>query len=170
MTTIDENEYSRLYGLYEREFKRVEVYKNRELTKKESKKLDYKNSLVRTYNNLLYYLNSFTDKGSNNDQIEIQNRIVTILGRLKGCFQLLKLDYPYDTNIQALIDINNLTESGNSDARSEFDDNSDSSTNSVSSVKENQNAKITRKKSSVQNKTSHKPHRPRENSSSSEEN
>lgn len=86
MTTIDENEDSRLFSLYERECKRVEVYKSRKLTKNVSKKLDYKQGLVRTYNDLLNYLNPIIDTLQNNEKIELENRIVTIFERLKGCF------------------------------------------------------------------------------------
>lgn len=135
MTTINENEYLRLFGLFERECKRVEVYKRRALTKNESKLIDYKESLVRTYNGTLTYLNPLIDSLSSSDKIDAQSRMVTLFKRLKECFPILKFDYPYDKNIDALIDIDKIAGSGNSNADSDVD--SDSSATSIASVKTN---------------------------------
>lgn len=118
MTIINETEYTRLFSLYDRECKRVEVYRSRALTKNKEKITEYKESLVRTYNDILNYLNPFISTPRSTDTVEIQNRIVTIFKRLKECFLLLKLEYTHDKSIHALIDIDNITESENSEASS----------------------------------------------------
>lgn len=100
-TTIDEQEYSKLYDLFERECRRVEVYKSRALTKNLRLRAEYRECLVRTYNGILNFLNPQINLVSENDKIVFQTKIVTNLKRLKECFQILGLEYTFDTNIKS---------------------------------------------------------------------
>lgn len=165
---IDATTYKKLFELFERECKRIEVYKTpgRKLTENKSKILEYKECLVETYNNILIFLNPLIDSLSLEDKIDYQNRTITNFKRLKECFQILAFEYTFEKNIRALIDINNITEQQNSATNtvtySDRDSNSDSSTSSNSTVIDNSNSSL------KDTNTTQNPQRPRENSESSE--
>lgn len=128
--SFDENQYKELYSLFDRECKRVEVYKSRELTKSTLKKEEYKKGLVETYNKLLIYLTPFANT---DDKVAIQNRAVSQFNRLKECFQLLRLEYPFETTRFTTIGIDKITEARDPNPQSNGSD-SDSSTSSTATV------------------------------------
>lgn len=129
MAIIDEKKYSELLALYDRECKRVERYRSRDLTKNKNKIIEYKEGLTKTYNDLLNYLNPIA---TGTEKVDIENRIVTLFKRLKECFLLLNFDYPFDSNISSIIDISKVAESGISNALSDSD--SESSTASGDTI------------------------------------
>lgn len=53
MVFYDEIEYGNKRSVFDREYKRVQVYNNRELTKNLDLRQEYKEALVRTYNDIL---------------------------------------------------------------------------------------------------------------------
>lgn len=180
MAAFDDETYSNLYALYERECKRVEIYKNRNLTKNAKKLIEYRECLTKTYNDLLNYLNPIATAATGTDKVGIENRIVTLFKRLKECFHLLNLDYPYDSNVGTLIDLSKIAEARSSHETSESD--SDSSIASGDTVKKGKKNEHTQKYTKSSNKnqkhrtkhSSRKMNRrtnfyePRESSSSSE--
>lgn len=58
-STFDEEPYKTLYDLFNREAKRVEVYKSRNLTENLQLRDEYKQCLVRTYNDLVKIFKGF---------------------------------------------------------------------------------------------------------------
>lgn len=177
MVSIDEAEYSKLYDSFEREYKRVEVYKRRALTKNENLKIEYRECLVRTYNNILSFFDPIAESLPLEDKIDAQNRIVANLRRLKECFQILNLEYNFDKNIHAHIDTHNITETlgafggeRNSDSESEHSDDSNSSVIDTSkSDIQNTNRNRTKKDNNSKRHGQHQhSHHSREDSVSSE--
>lgn len=161
-------ELRELFEPFERECKRVEVYKSRELTKRTDKIKEYKECLVRTYNDLLTFLSDAADK-SLNDRTPIENRIITYLKRLKECFQLLKLNYQFDSNIHSLIDIDRIVEEGTSNPNSDSDASASSNKTIVDNSKDkSNNTDDNKQEQSPEHSPQTTPPRSRTNSSSSE--
>lgn len=124
MVCYDAIEYGNLRSLFDREYKRVAVYKNRALTKDIKLRIEYKTDLVRTYNDILKFFQPIPKSISLEDKLDIQTLIVDLLRKLKESFSLLKLEYNFSKNIHDTIDFDKITQNW-SDIDS---DQSDSST------------------------------------------
>lgn len=132
MVEIDEQEYSRLYDNFMREYNRVIVYKRRAFTKDLSKRTEYKECLVRTHNEIVKYISDIYKSLNCEDKLDANNRLNEILRKLKECFQLCLLEYEFERNIYALIDIDKVVENWDSVA-SDSTKTTDPSTDSASS-------------------------------------
>lgn len=173
-TIVNDKEYSVLYESFNKECKRVEIYQSRSLTKNVKLKIEYRQCLVKIYNGILKFLNPQINTLSSEDKIIYENKIITHLVRLKQCFQILGLEYTFDNSIQALIDIDKVTEEKASltDVENNSDSNSDS-TISASSTESAIDTSLKRQQNIEQKKnkqTEQIPPRSRHNSRSSESN
>lgn len=111
MVVYDENVYANLRQLFEREVKRVGPYKSgRPLTRNLDKRVDYKKSLVRTYNNIVSFFQPVQKTAQLSEQIEIQKCVVEHLNKLKEAFSILKLEYEFSKNIYEPIDFDKITQ------------------------------------------------------------
>lgn len=124
-SVLKETDYAEKRENFNKQLKRVAPYKaNRPLTSNLELREEYRVELVKTYNELLTSLKAVTDV-SLEDKIDIQNRIVGHLAKLKEAFGILKLDYPFEKSIHALIDIENVTENPDNETDSDNENNSD---------------------------------------------
>lgn len=168
MVEIDGNQYKGLCEAYDKVCKRVEVYKSRALTKNSNKKTEYKIDLVKTYNDLLGFINTIYDSLSTESKIEAQTKIVTYLKRLKECFQIIGLEYEFGNQIHALITVDNVIETWNSETKTDSDSSASSSSTVInttnSSSKNTQGKTIDKQK----NPTNQLDNRSRTSSLSSE--
>lgn len=111
MTLFDDSELKEKHTKFLREYNRVEPYKSRiPLTKNETLKLEYRKALVRTYNDLLTYLVPIVRDSDSDQRVEIQNLLIECLRKLKDCFNILSLEYPFSATTFDEIDIEKVTE------------------------------------------------------------
>lgn len=111
MVEIDEEKYDDLVEKFKREVKRVEPYKKRRpLTEDLNLRVEYKNKLVETYNDIINFFKTDFTSYPLETKIDVQNRIVTHLSKFKECFSILSLNYTFGKSIWDTIDINNITE------------------------------------------------------------
>lgn len=124
-SVLKETDYAEKRENFNKQLKRVAPYKaNRPLTSNLELREEYRVELVKTYNELLTSLKAVTDV-SLEDKIDIQNRIVGHLAKLKEVFGILKLDYPFEKSIHASIDIEKVTENPDNETSSDNENNSD---------------------------------------------
>lgn len=141
MVVFDKDTYKKKKEEFNREYKRVEPYRTttssgepkeprRKLTDNLQKRQEYKDSLVKTYNELIDYLNlSFKNpQNTPEEKLDIQQKAVENFSKLKETFVTLNLTYVFDKNIFSLIQLSEIIEDDQSD------NNSDSSQNSGKSV------------------------------------
>lgn len=121
MSTFDEEAYKPLYDLFNREAKRVEVYKSRPLTENLPLRDEYKKALVETYNNLVDFLTDSISGLQLEESLIIRSKAAANLQRLKNLFAILQLNYPFEKDNLQHIDINNITQS-QSDTYSDSND------------------------------------------------
>lgn len=108
----DDPKFKEKHAKFDREYRRVEPYKSRKpLTQNKKLKLEYRQCLVQTYNDIIKYLVPIERNADSERQLEIQNLIVEYLRKLKECFCTLKLEYPFGKSIFDRIDIEKITES-----------------------------------------------------------
>lgn len=111
MVAYDENVYADLRQLFQREVSRVEPYKSRRpLTRNLEKRIDYKKSLVRTYNSIVSFFQPIQRTAQLSDQLEIQKLVVDHLAKLKESFSILKLEYEFSQNIYDQIDFDKISQ------------------------------------------------------------
>lgn len=109
MVSYNESEYSNLRAQFKRELDRVEPYKTRrELTKSLNKREDYKESLIRTFNNIVNFFSTALRSAQLEDRLEIQSIVVEHLAKLKEAFCILRLKYEFARVIYEPIDINKV--------------------------------------------------------------
>lgn len=100
-----------LRTLFEREVKRIEPYKaRRKLTRNLNKRVDYKKSLVRTYNNIVTFFDPIRKAAQLEEQINIQSIVVEHLAKLKEAFCILKLEYEFPKKIFESIDFDRISQ------------------------------------------------------------
>lgn len=146
MVAYDGNVYSEKLAKFKREVARVEVYTRRSITKNLALRIDYRESLVRTYNDIITYFKATYQDLQLEKRLEIQTLAVANLQKLKDSFYILKLEYTFERNIFATIDIDKITEERN-DPNSEQDSASkqtqdNTNTNSASSSNTAQQSQI----------------------------
>lgn len=101
----------------------MEPYKKRRpLTSDLELRTEYKKNLVRTYNELLIYLNDKLKNATLEERLDIVKKLCSYLSKFKESFQILGLSYPFDKSNNALIDINKI--STDTDNGSEEEDDS----------------------------------------------
>lgn len=123
MVVFNIDEYKLRRDAFNREYKRVEPYKTttsdgkpkeprRELTKNLQLIEEYKESLSKTYNDLINYLHSvFEDPQTTpEDELEIQNKAIEIRIKLNDSFNCLNLEYKFEAPIFSEIDISKIIE------------------------------------------------------------
>lgn len=114
---LDETIYKSLRAEFDREYKRIEPYisERRPLTEDLTLRNDYKKKLVQAYNQLISFFKTNIQDLSLEDKLDTQSKAVGHLKKLKECFRVLRLQYTFDSHFLALIDINEIYESDNSD-------------------------------------------------------
>lgn len=96
MVCYDESIYANLRTLFDRELRRVEPYKSRrELTRSINKREDYKNSLIRTFNDIVNFFKDVLRLAKLEERLDIQYIVVEHLTKLKEAFHILKLKYEF---------------------------------------------------------------------------
>lgn len=88
---------------------RIEPYKRRRLTKNKIKLGEYKKAFIETYNDLTLYLRIHSITAKIEEKIDIDEKQLKILTRLKVGLSLLHLQYEFGTSIFSTIDINKVT-------------------------------------------------------------
>lgn len=144
MVKFNEEEYTKKKENFVREYKRITPYKSsRPLTENLQLRTEYKECIVRTYNDIVSYSYSSVSELSSQEKSDIQNRLVGLLSKLKECFNILKLNYEFDEYIRA-IDIDKVTEvtdtepsDGNSSGGSATDSDSDSTKTTIDNSENN---------------------------------
>lgn len=123
MVLFDKDEYNLLKENFVREYRRVEPYKKttaagtskeprRQLTKNLNLRVEYKESLVETYNALTTYLHSvYVDANTEPTKEFVKQRIIENRNKLTESFTCLNLQYKFDKNGFATIDITKVIES-----------------------------------------------------------
>lgn len=124
MVCYDEVEYGNKRSLFDREYKRVEAYNRRTLTKDLNLRKEYKQDLVRTYNDIVTFFQPILRTAPLEEKLDIQTLVVEHLKKLKEAFCLLKLEYTFSKVIYDTIDFDKITQ----DWSDIEDDNNDSST------------------------------------------
>lgn len=133
MVCYDEKVYADLRTLFERELKRVEPYKSRRpLTKSFKKRIDYKDSLIRTYNNIVIFLSDALKSATLEERLQIQTTVVEHLTKLKEAFLILKLTYEFPKVIYDPIVIDNVDKEWTDLSDDDDNDDDDKSTDSAS--------------------------------------
>lgn len=111
MVLYDETIYKIKHSAFDREYKRVEPYKTRRpLTADLNKRIEYKESLVRTYNELIVFFSPFEKTAPLEEKLDIQTIIVEHLKKLKEAFYILRLNYTFGKGIFETIDLNKITD------------------------------------------------------------
>lgn len=112
MTMIFDNpEFKDKHAKFNREYNRVEPYKSRiPLTKNEKLKVEYRECLVKTYNDIIKYLEPINKTAQLEERFEIQGLIFEHLRKLKECFYTLKLQYEFGKGIFDEIVLENISE------------------------------------------------------------
>lgn len=129
MVLYDENEYEIKKKNFEREYKRVEPYKTRRiLTSDNDLKKEYKEKLIEAYNEIINTISPTFNEHQLEEKLDIQNKIVGHLSKLKQAFSILKLEYSFSKNIFDTIDKTQVIEEGNSVNESDLIDTLNSST------------------------------------------
>lgn len=114
MNELNEIEYKKRKSAFNKEFNRIEPYNRlRELTKNENLRREYKNNIIKTYNDLTEFLHSYFSIGSLEEKIKYQNLQKANLHKLVTCFTKLQIDYTFGKKIFDLIDIERATENSN---------------------------------------------------------
>lgn len=137
MVGYDENIYAKLAKEFNREIARVEPYVNRrrKLTKNLDKRKEYKESLIRTFNNIANFFSTALRTAKLEDRLGIQTITVEHLIKLKEAFHILRLKYEFPKVIYESIDINKVDQDWTDlDGLSEEEDD-DKSTDSSSQDK-----------------------------------
>lgn len=117
---FDKAKYKKKLEPFLKEYGRVEPYqKRRPLTANLDLRVEYKECLVNTYNDVINYLRDCNSGSSLEDKICIQSEAAAVLAKLKRAFSNLKLNYTFDKHIFEEIDFDKITEeSDNSDDNS----------------------------------------------------
>lgn len=111
MNTQAKSKYKIEKAAFIREYSRIEVYKRRELTKKKELREDYKEQLINGYNRITQFLHEiFLANTGLEERIECQTKQRSHLTKLKEAFELIKVEYEFDKNIFALIDVTKVSE------------------------------------------------------------
>lgn len=106
---IDNTKYAEKFTLFEREYKRVEPYKTRRpLTTDLDLLKDYKESLVRTYNELIDTVDPQTF--SEEERLEILSKFTSHLSKLRDAFKILKLNYKFEKGVFNTINVDLISE------------------------------------------------------------
>lgn len=137
MVGYDKVAYSNLAREFNREIGRVEPYKSRRsLTQDLKLRKEYKECLIRTYNNLVNFFNAALRTANLEDRIGIQTLVVDHLAKLKEAFQFLRLTYEFPKVIYDPIDITKVTQdwSDLEGTSNDDDDDDDVQSNSSSSL------------------------------------
>lgn len=109
---FNQDKYNELVDEFLKANKRVRIYKTakRELSKNPDTLLNYKTTLVVTYNDLIQYITHFYDKFSEESQQQLRERIESSKQKVIDCFLILNLDYNWSENLFVLIDIAQVNE------------------------------------------------------------
>lgn len=111
MVVFSKSEFKVLKERFDREYKRVEPYINRRpLTDNLQLRAEYKVLLVETYNAIINYVLQCEPELSLEGKIAIRTDVNGFLNKIKDCFTALELNYQFDKNILAEIDISDITE------------------------------------------------------------
>lgn len=113
MVQYDEIEYRNLCSKFHRELNRVSVYKspNRPLTKDIDKRVEYKEALVETFNDIIAFFEPVLQITlSTEEEQDIGTLVTEHLTKLKDSFVTLKLEYTFSDNIYEFIDIDKIIE------------------------------------------------------------
>lgn len=111
MVNFEEHIYQEKYSNFKREYKRIQVYKtSRPLTSDLNLRKEYRENLIEAYNNIFLYVTPFISDLQLEAKLEIRSRIQKLLEKLKDCFEILKLQYNFESNILTTIDINKIIE------------------------------------------------------------
>lgn len=109
MITINDKEYEERKNLFERECDRVRPRGQKPLSINPDLRKDYRKSLVKTYNDLVNLIYPVHSQLSAENRIVFESRLVGHLSKLKTAFEHLNLNYNFDKNIYALIDIRKIS-------------------------------------------------------------
>lgn len=114
---IDKNKINEKYSAFDREYKRVEPYKSRRpLTSNVNKRIEYRECLVRTYNDLISSVTPQSLQELHGDEkIEILSQFTGYLTKLKDCFKALSLKYNFEKGVFNKINIELIIESSELD-------------------------------------------------------
>lgn len=147
---LDETKYSELCANFEREYKRIEPYQSRRpLTKNEDKRKEYKECIVKTYNEIINFFSPQVPSLSEQEKQDVANKITTHLKKLRECFEILHLEYQFGDNLLKTIDINNINENLPSAS------NSNSQKNGKSTKQTTNNTKVDNRSESSEGSLSH---------------
>lgn len=120
-----DSEFKKRLSEYNRELGRIEPYKKRRpLTADLDLRTDYKNCLVKTFNDLISYLNGLLPNSTLEDKLDVHKKICAYVTKLKEAFGILGLSYQFNKPQNSLIDIDKISESTETDTEEEDDSDS----------------------------------------------
>lgn len=109
MTKFKKTNYIKLRDDFDAAWKVIEPYiKRRPLTKNDTLRDDYKNDIVRTYNEFLDYAVKTYAKTTEQNQKILDERIFRNNDKIKRAFDILNLKYEFTNNVYDLIQIKNV--------------------------------------------------------------
>lgn len=129
MVKINQVEFDKLKSDFGREWSRIEPYKNRRpLTKDLELRIQYREEIVRTFNNIVRFLKYYFEEGSSSEKFQIISLINPFIEKIKEAFGILHLNYTWPlgkfeeinvTLIEVLGDEDNTqdSDSGNEDTQ-----------------------------------------------------
>lgn len=102
---IDEVLFTRLRDKFTIEWKKVENYKRRPLTKNLNKRREYRENIVLRFNNICSYLGEIYQQGDLETKLGCIARVNPYIERCKTVFELLHLRYEWPKEELSLINI-----------------------------------------------------------------
>lgn len=106
---IDEIVFARLRDSFTNEWKRIEVYNRRPLTKNANLREEYKTNIILRFNDICKFLQQIYVTNSLEKKLECVARINPYIEKCKKAFQLLLLKYEWPESELSEIDINSVT-------------------------------------------------------------
>lgn len=108
--TFDEEEYKQRKKEFEREYNRIEPYESRRKLSNSSKRKEYKECIVRTYNKIVHYIEPAFHDADVDNRLDIQNKLIGHLSKFKNALKILKLNYEFGRNPFEIIDLEKIIE------------------------------------------------------------
>lgn len=106
MVKYNEVEFARLRDKFNNVWRKIEPYrKRRKLTSNLEKRIEYREDLIESFNNIVNYLRYFFLEGGSSERLNALTQINPFIDRIKEAFAILRLEYPWSTGKFDEIDI-----------------------------------------------------------------